>query len=75
MLTKMTEEYVERVRRVEKEFINMIGAEEILDMDENELVMLKKLAMLLDDSCNLVVEQANLLDEINGKLDKLIAKK
>ena len=75
MLTKMTEEYVERVRRVEKEFINMIGAKEILDMDENELVMLKKLAMLLDDSCNLVVEQANLLDEINGKLDKLIAKK
>lgn len=75
MLTEKTKKYVEEVKGIEKEIFDSIGAADILDMNEREIVILKKLMVLLDNSYDLVVSQAKMLDEINGKLDKLIAKK
>lgn len=75
MLTEKTKNYIERVKDTEKTIISLVGAEDILDMDERTVVMLKKFMVLLDESCNLIVAQAVALDDITTKLDKLIAKK
>ena len=74
MLKERTMNYVEKVRETEKEIFSMVSTEDIFDMDSRSIILLKRMDELLHVSCDLMVAQAEMLDEMDRKLDKLIVK-
>ena len=76
MLNEMAEKYVEEVKNLTSMMVAK-AVEEIdpEDMDEDLLSMITSASRLLAYSNKLVIEQANAIDKMNEKLDKLLAKK
>ncbi len=75
-LTVLTTEIIEEVKE-----LTQVAMKECLSMDalistsSEEFQMMQKCMSLLDKTMNLAVMQAEVMDEINGKLDILLAKK
>ena len=76
MLNEMAEKYVEEVKNLTSMMVAK-AVEEIdpEDMDEDLLSMITSASRLLAYSNKLVIEQANAIDKMNEKLDKLLARK
>lgn len=73
MLSETTIKFEEEVKELTKEFMKEF-ATDIFDMDERQFDLMKKLFGLLNTSMELVKEQANTIDLINNKLDRLLEK-
>ena len=75
MLNEMAEKYVEEVKNLTSMIVAK-AVEEIdpEDMDEDLLSMITSASRLLAYSNKLVIEQANAIDKMNEKLDKLLAR-
>lgn len=73
MLSETTIKFEEEVKELTKEFMREF-ATDVFDMDEREFECMKKLFGLLNTSMELVKEQANTIDQINNKLDRLLEK-
>ena len=73
MLFETTVKFEEEVKELTKEFMREF-ATDVFDMDEREFECMKKLFGLLNTSMELVKEQANTIDQINNKLDRLLEK-
>ena len=73
MLSETTVKFEEEVKELTKEFMREF-ATDVFDMDEREFECMKKLFSLLNTSMELVKEQANTIDQINNKLDRLLEK-
>ena len=75
MLNEMTEKYVEEVNKLTGMMV--AKAVEEIDpeyMDEDLLPMITSASRLLAYSNKLVIEQANAIDKMNEKLDRLLAR-
>lgn len=66
---KFVGEYTEVKELCVREF-----ASDMLSMNPDEFVLMTKLMRLLDTSLDLVREQAETIDSINQKLDRLLEK-
>ena len=76
MLKDTMKDYVNNMKEVESEIIAYALTEGAFDkMNDREGIMILKLMDLLHTSYKIVVEEAEALDNINTKLDKLIDKK
>lgn len=76
MLKDTMKDYVNDMKDVEKEIINYALTEGAFDgMNDCAYIIISKLMNLLHTSYKIVVEEAEALDNINTKLDKLIDKK
>lgn len=75
MLNEMAEKYVEEVKNLTSMMVAK-AVEEIdpEDMDEDLLSMITSASRLLAYSNKLVIEQANAIDKMNEKLDRLLAR-
>lgn len=75
MLNEMAEKYVEEVKNLTSMMVAK-AVEEIdpEDMDEDLLLMITSASRLLAYSNKLVIEQANAIDKMNEKLDRLLAR-
>lgn len=73
MLSETTIKFEEEVKELTKEFMREF-ATDIFDMDEKQFDLMKKLFGLLNTSMELAKEQANTIDQINNKLDRLLEK-
>lgn len=76
MLNELTEKYVEEVNKLTGMMV--AKAVEEIDpeyMDEDLLPMITSASRLLAYSNKLIVEQARIIDEMNAKLDTLLARK
>ena len=76
MLNEMAEKYVEEVNKL----TSMVVAKAVKEtepeyMDEDLLPMIASASRLFTYSNKLVIEEAKAIDEMNKKLDKLLAKK
>ena len=76
MLKEMTEKYVEEVNKLTSMVVAK-AVEEINpeNMDEDLLPMIASASRLLTYSNKLVIEQARTIDDMNAKLDILLARK
>lgn len=73
MLKAKTEEMVNELKDFMQEAIKQTcDVDVLLDMNETEFGMLQKGMKLMNSSIDLVVAQAELLDEQNEKLDMLL---
>ena len=76
MLNEMAEKYVEEVNKLTSMMV--AKAVEEIDpeyMDEDLLPMITSASRLLAYSNRLIIEQARVIDEMNAKLDTLLARK
>lgn len=73
MLYETTVKFEEEVKELTKEFMREL-ATDVFDMDKRKFECMKKLFGLLNTSMELVKEQANTIDQINNKLDRLLEK-
>ena len=75
-LKNTAKEYVEGVNKMTEQFKKKFG--ELVfddDIDADVLDLFKSMFGMIDISTRLVAEQANTIQEINEKLDKLLADK
>lgn len=74
MLKWKTEKLVNRTKEFMENDIKLdLGT--IETMSDHDLHMMRETMKLMKSACELAVEQAEALDEINCKLDKLLEKK
>ena len=73
MLSETTIKFEKEVEELTKEIMKEF-ATDIFDMDERQFDLMKKCFGLLNTSMELVKEQANTIDQINNKLDRLLEK-
>lgn len=73
-LEKQTRELMEEAGEMFDEVMKNVGFEGLLAMGDEELDMLKRSMRLYQKANELVITQAKMLDEMNEKLDKLLAK-
>lgn len=69
-MLETTNKFVDEVNELKKEFLKEI-AEDILTMDANSINLMKKCFGLFDTSIELCKKQAELIDSMNHKLNKL----
>lgn len=73
MLKAKANDYAAKIMVYKEKLINKISPMDLLNMDSEELAMIKKTFELYDETADLIVAQSEALDEINAKLDKLIS--
>ena len=64
--------FEEQMKETKAELMKMIPVDELINMDSDAFIAIQKMLKLADTSMKLVVEQAQTIDEINTKLDRLI---
>lgn len=74
MLREMTREIVEEVNEIKDLVIKHCSVNMLVDMKDEEFMLMKKVISLVDKSTNLAIKQAEVMDDINSKLDKLLTK-
>ena len=75
MLTVKTNEIIKEVNELKEIFMKQFSTDMFEDMEGDEFVAMKKTFKLMNLSMELAVEQAEVMDAINEKLDKLLAMK
>ncbi len=73
MLLETSKKFENEVNELKEECMKALGSE-IMKMDETGFALMKKCFTLVDTAIKLTTEQANVIDEINHKLDRLLAK-
>ena len=73
MLATKTNEIIKEVNEMKDIFMKSLSLDMLEDMDEDGFIAMKKCFKLMNLSMELAVEQAQVMDEINAKLDKLVA--
>ena len=68
-MTEVTKKFIDEVNEFKKEFVAMIADS---GMEAEELVIFAKTFKLLNTSMDLLMEQAEMMDGMNKKLDKLL---
>lgn len=75
MLVNKTNQLIEEVNELKDSYMKMFGSETFDYMDENTFVLFKKSFDLINTSMEVIKEQAEVIESINKKLDKLLARK
>lgn len=71
----ITNEVIEEIEELKKLMFSMVDAESaIKDMDRTTLKAMQLCLRLIDDSCDLMKEYVDVLDEQNKKLDMILEK-
>lgn len=73
MLLETSKKFENEVNELMKEFMKPRGLD-IMEMDETEFALMKKCLTLVNTAIELTTEQANAIDKIDNKLDRLLAK-
>lgn len=74
MLKEMTREIVEEVNEMKDLIMKQCTIDMFINMGAEELLIIKKTVDLADKTMKLAIAQAEMMDNINEKLDKLLAK-
>lgn len=72
MLVSKTNQLVKEVNELKDSYIGMIKSDVIEFMDEGTFTMVKNSLKLLTTSMEVMQEQAEIIESINKKLDKLL---
>lgn len=75
MLAEKTNQLIEETNELKELCIGKLGSEMFKYMDENSFLLYKKTFQLTNTSMEVIKEQAKIIDSINEKLDKLLARK
>lgn len=73
MLTTKTKEIIKETNELKDFFMKQISFDMLDGMDEEEFVAMKKCFKIMNLAMELAVEQAEVMDAMNEKLDKLVA--
>ena len=75
MLVNKTNQLIEEVNELKDSYMTVFGSEMFNYMDENTFGLFKKSFDLMNTSMEVIKEQAKVIESINEKLDKLLARK
>ena len=72
-MVKTTQIMVDEAKELEKELIKYMADNETFDeLDSDELNLLSKMKAMVDTSMNVMLKQAELLEEQNKKINKIL---
>lgn len=71
-MLETSKKLVKEINEIKKEYVSLIDEDTILGMDSNTLSLVQRSIKLLDLSCDLYMEQAELMEGIDDKLNKLL---
>ena len=72
-MVKTTQNMVDEAKELEKELIKYMADNETFDeLDSDELNLLSKMKAVVDTSMNVMLKQAELLEEQNKKINKIL---
>ena len=72
-MVKTTQNMVDETKELEKELIKYMADNETFDeLDSDELNLLSKMKAVVDTSMNVMLKQAELLEEQNKKINKIL---
>ena len=75
-MVKTTQNMVDEAKELEKELIKYMADNETFDeLDSDELNLLSKMKAMVDTSMKVMLKQAELLEEQNKKINKILEKK
>ena len=74
MLVNKTNQLIEEVNELKHSCMTMIGSEMFESMGEQEFEMFKNVFNLTNTSMKVIKEQAEIIESIDKKLDKLLAR-
>lgn len=74
MLTVKTTEVVEEMKKFMDWAFQHISADMFDDVSDDDALAMLRMIRLMNKTADLAIEQAKVMDEINQKLDKLLAK-
>jgi len=72
MLVNKTNQLIEEVNELKDSYVRMINSDVFESMDENTFGIIKKSFNLVNTSMEVMKEQAEVIESINKKLDKLL---
>ena len=77
-MKKTAEQFINEVKELENDLVKMIcsqvSVDNISDIDADEIRMVQKSFKIMNTSCDLLLKQAEMMDNMNAKLDKMIKK-
>lgn len=73
MLVNKSNQLIEEVKEVKDLYLKQIGSG-IVYMDDDTIALYQKSFKLLDTSMEVLIEEAEIIESINKKLDKLLKK-
>ena len=73
MLEQKAREVYGEMDEMMKDMMGMFPLDDLIDADDETALMMKKSLHLMKSAKELAIEQAKVMDEINTKLDKLLA--
>ena len=72
-MVKTTQKMIDETKELEKELIKyMVDNETFDELDSDELNLLSKMKAMVDTSMNVMLKQAELLEEQNKKINKIL---
>lgn len=75
MLVSKTHKLIEEVNELKSLCAEQITSEMMEGIDDKEFVLYVKMLRLINTSMDVIKEQSNMIDSIDGKLDRLLARK
>ena len=73
IMVKTTQNMVDETKELEKELIKYMADNETFDeLDSDELNLLSKMKAVVDTSMKVMLKQAELLEEQNAKINKIL---
>ena len=73
-LQNKTNEIIEEIDDIMDTVMKRFGLGDFMRMEPEDILLMKKCLVIMDQSKELAILQARTLDEINSKLDRLLAK-
>ena len=73
MLQSKTSKLVDEAKELMGLCIKQMDYHDLKNMDQEEFYAMKKCLEFVDSACELMVEEAELMDDLNYKLDKVLA--
>ena len=71
-LKKEMDEFVKQLNDMFKELLNNMVSDDIFELDDDELDVIRLYLKLIKMSEHIMIESANSIDKINAKLDTLL---
>ena len=75
MLVDKTNQFIEEVNELKDSYMKMFGSNMFEYVDEDTFAMVKKMFKLMNTSMEVIKEQAEVIEVIDKKLDKLRSRK
>ena len=72
MLEKKTNELIDEAKGLMNFCVKQLSACDIKDMDADNFVAIQKCIGLVDSACELMVEEAKMMDDMDRKLDEVL---